>query len=103
MGGGEGFVGLVADGAGAIDEEDVGGVGGGGGEVDGLLPGGFAGGEGEEVGLEGVGDLLADVAEDEWADEGGGVLEKGDVIEGDGGGGGEGGADGLFPGGGGVG
>ncbi len=88
-----------------IDEagEDVGGVGGGGGEVDGLLPGGFVGGEREEVGLEGVGDLLADVAEDERADDGGRVLEKGDDVEGDGGGGGEGGADGFFPGGGGVG
>ena len=105
----EGFVGLPVDVAGAVDEEDVAGVRSGEGEVGGLLPGGFVGGEREEVGLEGVGDLLADVVEDGGADEGRGVLEEGDVVvvdgrgSGDGGGAGARGADGRFPGGGGVG
>lgn len=67
-------MGLPAEVAGAIDEQDVGGVGGGGREVGNLLPGGFAGGEGKEAGLEDVGDLFANAAEDERADEGGGVL-----------------------------
>ena len=103
-GGGEGVVGLPADVAGRVDEEDIGGVGGGGGGVVGeLLPGGLAGGEGEEVGLEEVGDLFADAAKDEGADEGGSVLEEGHVVVVDGGGGGEVVADGLLPGGGGVG
>jgi hypothetical protein len=102
-GGGEGFVGLPADVAVAVDEEDVGGVGCGGGEGSDLFPGVFVGGEGDEVGLKDVGDLFADAAEDEGADEGGGVLEEGHVVEVDGGGGGEGSADGFFPRGSGVG